>query len=238
MRSTALASIVAVLALSVGCLGRTGIGVEELDVDDQEDAATDTGLSLVDAAPDTAPLVDSSTPDARRDVYIDIWEVFPIPDSGPLGACASCVRDKCGAQVNECINSPECRSGLACTVTRCLAGGGGGGGGPGGFDLKCVTDCFGGDLGKAFKAISTFTCIMSNCNTACGGVFGGIPGFPGGGGGGGGSGGGSGGFAFTPEDMSRWPMSTKFRVAPEAFAPWRCELQKSACEQGLTSCER
>jgi len=241
MRRFALASIVCVVACSIGCLGRTGIGGTELDSLDDEDAAVDSGLSLADATPDTStPPPD--TFDAGRDSFIDIWEVFPIPDSGPIGACASCVRDKCGTQVNACVNDPVCRAGLACTATSCL-----GGGGPGGFDLACVAKCFGGDLSKAFQAINTFTCVISGCGTACGGLLGGLGGgFPGGGGGdaggsgSGGSGSGSAGaggkFSFTPEEMSRLPMSTRFQFSPEAFAPWRDELFKSACEQGLATC--
>lgn len=239
MRRLALASIFGFVAITVGCLGRTGIGTEELESVEEGDASVDTGLSIVDASPDTAKPPEDTRPDTRRDTYIDIWEVFPIPDSGPIGACASCVRDQCGAQVNACVNSPECRTGLACTMTRCLAGGGGGGGGgTGGFDLKCVTDCFGGDLSKAFQAISMFTCITGKCGTPCGGLTGGIPGFPGGGGGSGGGGGGGGGsgFAFTPEEASRLPMSMTFKFSPEALSPWHHEIMQSACEQGLASC--
>lgn len=230
MRRLALASIVCVVAVAVGCLGRTGIGSDELDSIDEEDAAAiDSGLALVDATPDTSSPPETSIEDTRRDTFIDIWEVFPIPDSGPIGVCASCVRDMCGTQVNACINSPECRSGLACTVAKCLAGGGGGG--PGGFDLKCVTDCFGGDLSKALQAVATFTCITGKCGMQCGGLLGGIPGFPGGGGGGMGA-----KYAFTPEELSRLPMSTTFKFSPEAFTPWRSVLQKSACEQQLATC--
>ncbi len=236
MRRFVLASLLGVVAITVGCLGRTGIGVDELDSVESDDAAVDSGLVIVnDATPDTAQPPEDTRADSRRDTYIDIWEVFPIPDSGPIGVCASCVRDMCGAQVNACVNSPECRAGLACTTTKCLGGiAGGGGGGTGGFDLKCITDCFGGDLSKAFQAINMFTCITGKCGEKCGGLTGGIPGFPGSGGSGGSGGGAK--FEFTPEEMSRLPMSTTFKFSPEALAPWHHEILTSACEQGLASC--
>lgn len=223
-----------------GCLGRTGLSAEDLEAfEDPIDTGTtvDSGITIVEAGADSSM---PPPPDAGRDTFIDIWEVFPIPDSGPIGACASCVRDKCGDRVNACINDPACRAGLACTMTRCLAGGGGGG--PGGFDFACVAGCFGGDIGKAGLAISTFTCVIGTCGSACGGLLGGGGGFPGGGGGGGsgGSGGGGGGGMgfkdFTPAELKTLPGDTRFTFRTEAFAPWSHEIRASACEQKLITC--
>lgn len=225
--------MVAGAVLVVGCLGRTGLSDEDLAAFGEPPADTaaevDSGITIVEAGEETSTIPDADPPDR----YIDIWEVFPIPDSGPIGACASCVRDTCGAQVNDCINDATCRSGLACSMTRCLAGGGGT------PDLACLSGCFGGDLSKAFKAISVFTCITGKCSMQCGGLIGGIPGFPGGGGGGsGGSGGGGGGMGakFTPEEFARLPLDTKISIAPDAFTPWRATLRASACEQKLITC--
>jgi hypothetical protein len=218
-----------VLAISTtACLGRTGIGAEDLEAFGGDSTPLDdTAITIIDSAPlDTGTAV---TDTGARDTFIDIWEVFPIPDGGPIGECAGCVRDKCGDRVNACINDPACRAGLACTVTRCL-----GGGGPGGFDIACVAGCFGGDISKAGVAISTFTCVLGTCGSACGGLLGG-GGLPGGGGGGGG---GMGGFKseYTPAELKSLPPSTRFNFKPEAFSPWAHQIHASACEQKLISC--
>lgn len=226
--------------MSVGCFGRTGIGFDELEsAGGLTDAEVDSGVTILEAGSDTSVVEDTSVskPDAPgADRFIDIWDVIPIPDGGVIGECATCVRDKCGSQVNACINSPECRSGLACVATKCLTGGGGGGG-TGGFDLKCVNDCFKGDFKTASLAISTFTCVISGCGAKCGGFLGGT-GLPGGGGGGGGvpGSGGAGAFELPSSDLEKLDPSLRFNFSIEAFSPWRKELDQSACEQGLASC--
>ncbi len=126
------------LAVSVGgCLGRTGLIVDDsfedaaaaLDSSTSDDTSVtteDTGVVAKDSnvpPEDTAPI---------KDTGINIFDVFPIPDSGPIGVCAQCVANNCGNQVNACVNDRACLQGLACTVTQCLLGGGGGGGGGGG----------------------------------------------------------------------------------------------------------
>lgn len=223
--------------LSVGCFGRTGIGLEELEsAGALEDAEVDSGVTIVEAGSDGSVVEDTAVPKpdtAGEDRWIDIWDVIPIPDSGVIGECASCVRDKCGSQVNACINSPACRSGLACVATKCLAGGGGGGG-TGGIDFACVTGCFGGDFKTASLAISTFTCVISGCGAKCGGFLGGT-GLPG-------SGGGTPGFPGSgakfemPSDPEKMDPGISYHFSIEAFSPWRKELDQSACEQGLASC--
>jgi hypothetical protein len=226
--------LIALAFVSTGCLGRTGLSAEDLAAFDGDGAALDdTAITIIDSDPiDTGTAV---TDTGTRDTFIDIWEVFPIPDGGPIGECASCVRDKCGDRVNACINDPACRAGLACTVTRCL-----GGGGPGGFDLACVAGCFGGDISKAGVAISTFTCVLGTCGSACGGLLGGGGGgFPGGGGGTPSTDAGKPGMGFkdfTPAELKSLPSSTRFVFSPEAFHPWAHEIRTSACEQKLISC--
>ncbi len=172
--SMAIAAALATLAMPA-CLGRTGISGEDLaalGVSDPRDGATaDGGGEDTTTSPDTAPPPpDTAKTDAGPDRFIDIWEVLPVPDGGPIGDCLSCVRDKCGKSVNDCINSPACRSGLACTITTCA----GGGGGPlGGLDIACVSKCFGGDFKAAGTAISTFSCLLGTCGSKCGGLLGG-----------------------------------------------------------------
>ena len=172
--SLAVAALLASVAMSA-CLGRTGISADDLaalGVSDPHDGATaETGDDST--APDTTPAPDTAKTDAGPDRIIDIWEVLPIPDGGPIGDCLGCVRDKCGSSVNDCINSPACRSGLACTITTCAAGGLGGGGGLGGLDIGCVAKCFGGDFKAAATAISTFSCLLGTCGSKCGGLLGG-----------------------------------------------------------------
>jgi len=238
MRRFLFACSLGTVVLVAGCFGRTGIGFDELESSGGLEDAGDTGVSIVEAGADTT-VIDTAIPmddAAGVDRFIDIWDVFPIPEGGVIGECATCVRDNCGSQVNECINSPACRNGLACVATKCL-----GGGGSGGFDIACVTGCFGGDFKTAGLAITTFTCVTNKCGAKCGSLLGGLPGVPGSGGSGG-SGGGSGGSgAFElPSDMKidveKMDPSTRFCFSIEAFSPWRKELQESACQQGLASC--
>jgi hypothetical protein len=251
----AVTASVAFAVAGAGCLGRTNPDDdEELEGQTVDDAGRDSTASVDSLVPvDTLPGVDAIKPDTRpppRDTFIDFFDILPIPDSGPIGECATCVATNCSKQVNACLNDPACRNGLACTVTSCLAGGGGT------PDLACVLKCFDGDFGKAAGAISAFTCVTGKCGTACGGLLGGIPGIgPGGGGGGGGSGGsgggsggsgGSGGGAdpakssamrdYTPDELRSMDPATQFDVQPQAFRAWSSEIRASACAQGLAPC--
>ena len=242
----------AVASISLGCLGRTNPEDDELEAQGVDDAGTDGAVGEDVVAVDTTPGVDTAKPDTAppgRDTFIDFFDIFPIPDSGPIGECATCVATNCSKQVNTCLNDPVCRNGLACTVMKCLAGGGGGGGMP---DLACVLGCFGGDFGKAAEAIGAFTCVTGKCGGACGGLIGG--GLPGGppprdGGSGGGSDGGktdgsAGGDAakssamheISPDELRSMDPGTQFDVPREAFGAWSSEIESSACAQGLGPC--
>lgn len=235
--------------LGTACLGRTGVSDDDLAALGAIDPAdggseTSTDASIDTTVPDTFTPTDAPKPDAGPDRFIDIWEVLPIPDGGPIGDCLGCVRDKCGSSVNACINDAKCRSGLACTVTNCLTGGGGGGGGGlGGFDFACVTKCFDGDLKAAGTAISTFTCLLGTCGGKCGGLLGG--GLPGGGGGGlpGGKGlppapafGARPSQGLTAEQFLALPKGSTFYFYPEALSPWSEQLHETACAEKMISC--
>jgi hypothetical protein len=235
-------SVMLVGAVGVGCLGRTNPDDDELEAQGALDDAAggDTAVVVDSSTPldtavgtDTAPKPDTAPP--PRDTYIDFFDIFPIPDSGPIGECASCVATNCSKQVNACLNDPTCRNGLACTVMKCLAGGGGGGT----PDLGCVLTCFGGDFSKAAEAIAAFTCVTGKCGTACGGLLGG-GGIPGGGpprdAGGGGStdaAKSSSSHVFTPEELQSMDPRTTFDVPPQAFRAWSAEIGGAACAQGL-----
>ena len=259
-RSGLLVCATAAIAL-VGCLGRTGLSDGEFGASgafddgggpgfDAGGPSADTSVPSDDGLPDgSIPPGDSGKPDARPPPpdSIDFFDIFPIPDGGPIGACASCVASHCAKQVNACLNDPTCRTGLLCTVTKCV---GGGGGGPGGFDFACILGCFGGDFGKAAEAVAAFTCVISNCGSTCGGILGGgdggLPGGgPGGGGGGGGSsdggsgsGGGSGGSggmsridgqAWTADDVQSIDPATRIGFSAESFDAWE-DVRRARCE--------
>ncbi len=265
--SLASASLFALFALGTlgvapGCLGRTGLYLDDPGADGAVPIGDDTGP--LDDAPivvdDTSVTVDSTTPptDSARppsDTGINVFEVFPIPDSGPIGVCATCVANNCSSSVNSCVNDSNCLKGLACSVTKCLAGGGadgggGGGGGIGGFDFACLTGCFGGDIAGLLNAVSAFTCVTGSCGTPCGGLLGGlggaIPGLPGGAGGAGSGGATPGAFGAAPmplrattvEELRSIDPALRLSISPDAFDAWREPLARSACEQGLASCER
>jgi hypothetical protein len=260
--SFAFASLFALIApltalTATGCLGRTGLYADEPGPDGAVIIGDDTGAQddvpvIVD---DTSVSVDSDRPppppvDSGRpppsDTGINIFEVFPIPDSGPIGVCATCVANHCASSVNACVNDPNCIKGLACSVQKCL-GGGGGGGGPGGFDFACLTGCFGGDLTGLLNAVSAFTCVTGTCGTDCGGLLGGlgggIPGLPGGGGGAGGPGGTPGARATQPlqattiQELQSIDPKLRLSIAPDAFDAWREPLARSACQQGFATCQ-
>ena len=246
-----LSALVGVASLAA-CLGRTGVSDEDIRAAGGETPGDDGGLG------DSSVVVDSGTPvdtsvvdsitvkDAPKDTApppsdgIDFFDLFPIPDSGPIGECATCVKDNCASQVNACLNDPTCRAGMLCTITTCLAGGTGGT-----PDLTCVLGCFGGDFSKALEAINAFTCVVGKCGSSCGGIFGG-----GGDGGGpppprdaGGGGGGETGARIVPggdlpmsidrpwtvDELMSLDPSTKISFSPTAFDAWKAELQGPGC---------
>jgi hypothetical protein len=241
LRSFSVLPVAASLFALTACAGRTPLDRELWD-DPVGTGITDAGGTTFDASvddsPTTTPVTDSGvtttpvtdsgvTTTPTKDSGIDIWDVFPIPDSGPIGACATCVKDSCGAQVNDCLNDAACRSGVTCTVTKCLTGGG-----TGGFDIACVLGCFGGDTSKAFLAVSVFTCITSTCGKECTSLLPGADAGP--------------GrpdaaapdakpaahtvphrmssAAISPEDMRSLDPGTRFEFDPSALDPWATEL--------------
>ena len=250
----------------VGCLGRT-LPEDELSAQGSTDSST-----VPDGALDDVPIVDdvtvldssivedtSTTPDVKPPPpdSIDFFDIFPIPDSGPIGECATCVATNCSKQVNKCLNDPACLKGMTCVLTTCLTGGGGG---AGGFDFACVTGCFGGDFSTAAEAISAFTCITGSCGSKCAGALGGgIPGLPGtdagardGGGrdGGGRDGGGrdgasgeAGGAAaridehpWTAADVESTDPTTRIEFSPDAFDAWKAQIHSAACAEHYAVC--
>jgi hypothetical protein len=239
MRRFAALGLVSLAVIAVGCFGRTGIGLDELEavgalpgVDGGttgDGGATDDGSVSVDDSSvptDDAPVVTTDSADPSKDTGIDIFDVIPIPEGGVIGECAGCVRDNCGAAVNKCINDAKCRSGLTCAVTKCLAGGMGGGG-AGGLDFACISGCFGGDFTAAASAISAFTCVTGKCGSKCGGFLGGLPGgLPGGGGG-------MGGIpeVWTAEQVMSVDPTARIGFASEAFSPWAAEISAEAERQ-------
>jgi hypothetical protein len=240
-----LLSAVVVGVASLGaCLGRTGVSDEDIRA-----AGGGTPGGDDSALGDSSVVVDSGGPgddtsvgdttvvrDAPKDTApppsdgIDFFDLFPIPDSGPIGACATCVKDNCADAVNKCLNDPDCRAGMLCTITTCLAGGTGTT-----PDLTCVLGCFGGDFTKALEAINAFTCVIGKCGSSCGGIFGG------GGDGGGppppkdaGPGPDAGAAREVPMSIDRpWTVdelmsldpTTKISFSPDAFDAWKSQLQ-------------
>ena len=117
----------------------------------------DAGVKDADANLDT-----SQVPDARPDSFIDLFDVFPLPDGG----CPGCIRDRCGAGINACFNNPACVNGLFCTLQMC-AGGLLGDSGFSPTNIACVLGCFNGDQNLAFQALASFTCLTMTCGGAC-----------------------------------------------------------------------
>jgi len=250
------------LLTGAGCLGRTGVTDDDIEADEIAGDAGEDTIAIIEAGPDSTPVVDSTVDTGRRDGWIDIFDVIPIPaeGGGVIGDCARCMRDTCGDAVNACINSPTCRAGLACVLTTCVTAGGGG---PGGFDFACITKCFKGDFASAGAAISAFTCVIGKCGASCGAILGGLTGGGGGtdaapppkpdaGGGpkeaGSGSGGGTPGGGLPAGDKAEFKPwteaevraidpATRFEFSMEAFSPWMNEIHESACEQKLLVCK-
>jgi hypothetical protein len=128
----------------------------------------DTSGGGMDATTDAPAANDVAAPDVpRTDGFIDIFDAFGIPD-GPLGDCVGCIRDKCGAEVNACVNNAACRAGLQCTLAMCLSSGM--------PDLACVVGCFMGDTAAALSAAGALMCVNSKCSAVCapGGLEGGM----------------------------------------------------------------
>jgi len=150
------AAIVAA-TIMLGCSGDEGGATPQ----DGGGSDMSSESSADDVAFERGPMGDVSSDAAPADRFIDLFDVFPLPD-GPVGVCVTCIRDRCGAEVNECANSDACRAGLLCTLTTCVATGGGGA-----PDLACVTGCFMGDFRAALVATGSFSCINTNCSTTC-----------------------------------------------------------------------
>ena len=163
MKYVSLGLLVATLAL--GCSSRDGASTDDGGVE------TDGGAGSPDRADDASERADVSRDARTADRFIDIFDVFPLGD-GPLGVCVSCVRDRCGTQVNACLNSATCSAGLLCTIATCVADGGGA------PNLTCVLGCFMNDFNAALTASSSFSCITMECGATCmpGGGEGGVPG--------------------------------------------------------------
>jgi len=132
---------------------------------DEREPIPDAGAPAVDAAvkdADAGPADASQLIDARPDSFIDLFDVFPLPDGG----CPGCIRDRCGAGINACFNNPACVTGLFCTLQNCATGLLG----DSGFNpanIACVLGCFNGDQLLAFQALNSFTCLTMTCGGAC-----------------------------------------------------------------------
>src|SRR5690242_2672226 len=70
-------------------------------------AVVDTVLAMDRTAPPDAVSIDAPVRDAggtdaamASDTYINIFEIFPLPEGGVAGECASCAAVRCGMQVN------------------------------------------------------------------------------------------------------------------------------------------
>jgi len=156
--------------IMLGCSGREGDGQAPLDAGSPTEASSESSES---SAEDVA-IERGAIPDVSTDApFIDIFDAFALPD-GPLGGCVACIRDRCGAQVNECANSDVCRAGLLCTLATCVSTGA-----DAQPDLACLSGCFMGDFRAVLAATGSFSCINSSCGVAClppGATEGGTPG--------------------------------------------------------------
>jgi hypothetical protein len=164
MRST-LAMILAA-AMAVGCSDDENVG--QTAPQDSGSPQPDTSIGM-DASVDVPATSDgglSSDAPPGIDGFIDIFDAFAIPD-GPIGDCVGCIRDKCGAEVNQCVNNEACRAGLQCALTTCLASGT--------PDPSCLLGCFMNDPVAIFTAGAALMCVNSKCSAVCapGGIEGG-----------------------------------------------------------------
>ena len=142
--------------IMLGCSGRESDGQAPLDAGNPLDASSES--SADDVAIERPAIPDVSTDAAP---FIDIFDAFALPD-GPLGGCVACIRDRCGAQVNECANSDVCRAGLLCTLATCVSTGA-----DAQPDFACLSGCFMGDFRAVLTATGSFSCINSSCGVAC-----------------------------------------------------------------------
>ena len=115
------------------------------------------------AATDSGVPADVSADVPTNDGPINLFDVFPLGDAG----CPACIRDRCGTQINACVNNPACATGLVCTLQMCAGGLLGGDGGYSPTDLLCVLGCFNGDQATAFMAIGALTCVTMTCGGSC-----------------------------------------------------------------------
>jgi hypothetical protein len=118
--------------------------------------------------PDARVDIDASdtASDAASDAAVNLFEVFPFPHDGAIGACVSCLDEQCGMQINACVNDPVCRDGIGCTLVNCL---GPHDGGPpdGGLDFACINQCFMGNFNAIAQAVSAVGCVSSQCVGNC-----------------------------------------------------------------------
>jgi hypothetical protein len=115
------------------------------------------------AVTDSGVRADISADSPTNDGPFDLFDVFPLGDAG----CPACIRDRCGAQINACINNPACATGLVCTLQMCAGGLLGGEGGYTPADFLCVLGCFNGDQATALLAIGSLTCVTMTCGGSC-----------------------------------------------------------------------
>src|SRR5689334_20905712 len=134
-----------------------------LGCSDDTELVPEAGVPADAGVQDSGASADVSDADASRpDSFIDLFDVFPLPDGG----CPGCIRDRCGAGINACFNNPACVTGLFCTLQMCANGLLG----DSGFNpasVACVLGCFNGDQTLAFMALSSFTCLTMTCGGVC-----------------------------------------------------------------------
>jgi hypothetical protein len=104
---------------------------------------------------------------------LGLLDALPIPDSGPVGACVTCVKDQCTAPLSACLSDAKCQNGLTCVATTCGASLAGGVNGATAADALCLLGCFGGDTAAIMKAMGALTCITGTCTSTCSSLVGG-----------------------------------------------------------------
>jgi hypothetical protein len=169
---TRLGIVSTILAIAIGCSGSENtspsVPPEAGTPADASDGAADASDGAKDASVESSAPESGASDSSRSDGFIDIFDAFSVPD-GPLGGCVTCIRDRCGDQVNQCVNDSVCRAGLQCTLATCL--------GTGMPDVTCVLACFMGDTVATLTAVGALTCINMSCGATCmAGLDGGAPG--------------------------------------------------------------
>ncbi len=181
-----------IIGLAASCGGRSGIELAEYD--DLLDASPSFGGGVIEGGKKDTSTSDTSTDDVSSDVSSDVSNdtsvppdgpppkdapsdakdffdtLPPLPDSGPIGECLSCLQGQCGDQINACYNDATCWSGIQCAATSCFTSGGGGSGGSGsgGIDYACLMECFDNDMTAIMTALQMFQCITGTCGELCG----------------------------------------------------------------------